>query len=183
MDRNLGATIVAGASNDAESYGDLYQWGRGTDGHQIRTSSLTAGQSSSTTPGSSFLFLAYVPPAGLTNWYSGTNPDNLWQGVSGNVNNPCPSGYRLPTEAEWSTEHTSWNLQNAAGALASPLKLPLAGYRNGYDGTLTSIGTIGYYWSSTVIGTNSRGLFVHSSGIQISQGSRNTALSVRCIKN
>lgn len=28
MDRNLGASSVATSSNDAEAYGDLYQWGR-----------------------------------------------------------------------------------------------------------------------------------------------------------
>ncbi|MCX8486231.1 MAG: hypothetical protein ORN53_03470, partial [Crocinitomicaceae bacterium] len=32
MDRNLGASQVATSSNDAASYGDLYQWGRATDG-------------------------------------------------------------------------------------------------------------------------------------------------------
>jgi hypothetical protein len=41
MDRNLGATQVATSSTDAAAYGDLYQWGRGNDGHQCRTSSTT----------------------------------------------------------------------------------------------------------------------------------------------
>ena len=38
LDRNLGATQVATSSTDAASYGDLYQWGRAADGHQVRTS-------------------------------------------------------------------------------------------------------------------------------------------------
>ncbi|MFT7002526.1 MAG: hypothetical protein ACJAVW_003569 [Spirosomataceae bacterium] len=38
MDRNLGATRVATSSTDAYAYGDLYQWGRATDGHTLRTS-------------------------------------------------------------------------------------------------------------------------------------------------
>lgn len=33
MDRNLGASQVATSSTDANSYGDLYQWGRAKDGH------------------------------------------------------------------------------------------------------------------------------------------------------
>ena len=41
MDRNLGATQVATSTTDAASYGDLYQWGRDSDGHQSRTSSTT----------------------------------------------------------------------------------------------------------------------------------------------
>ena len=43
LDRNLGATEVAVLSNDANSYGDLYQWGRPFDGHQIRTSATHNG--------------------------------------------------------------------------------------------------------------------------------------------
>ncbi|MDO5968527.1 hypothetical protein Q4Q35_01790, partial [Flavivirga aquimarina] len=41
MDRNLGASQVATSSNDADAYGDLYQWGRAADGHESRTSSTT----------------------------------------------------------------------------------------------------------------------------------------------
>lgn len=47
LDRNLGATQVATSPTDAASYGDLYQWGRNADGHQIRTSGITTTQSSS----------------------------------------------------------------------------------------------------------------------------------------
>tara|TARA_R100000541_G_scaffold10560_2_gene18465 strand:+ start:3023 stop:9259 length:6237 start_codon:yes stop_codon:yes gene_type:complete len=43
LDRNLGATQVATSYNDTSSYGDLYQWGRSADGHQIRTSSVYDG--------------------------------------------------------------------------------------------------------------------------------------------
>jgi len=50
MDRNLGATQVATSSTDAASYGDLYQWGRRSDGHQCRTSATTATLSSTDTP-------------------------------------------------------------------------------------------------------------------------------------
>ena len=46
IDRNLGASQVATSSTDADAYGDLYQWGRGTDGHQIRTSGTTSTLSS-----------------------------------------------------------------------------------------------------------------------------------------
>ena len=42
MDRNLGASRVATSSTDSAAYGDLYQWGRGTDGHEKRTSSTTS---------------------------------------------------------------------------------------------------------------------------------------------
>lgn len=38
MDRNLGASRVATSSTDTSAYGDLYQWGRGSDQHQSRKS-------------------------------------------------------------------------------------------------------------------------------------------------
>ena len=46
MDRNLGATQAATSSTDVDAYGDLYQWGRFSDGHQCRTSATTATLSS-----------------------------------------------------------------------------------------------------------------------------------------
>jgi len=42
MNRNLGASQVATSSTDANTYGDLYQWGRAADGHQLRTSGTTS---------------------------------------------------------------------------------------------------------------------------------------------
>lgn len=111
MDRNLGASAVATSSDDANAYGDLYQWGRGADGHQIRTSNTTETLSSSDTPGhGDFIINASTP----FDWRVPQN-DNLWQGVDG-VNNPCPAGTRLPTEAEFHVERLSWSSNNADGA-------------------------------------------------------------------
>jgi hypothetical protein len=42
MDKNLGASQVAISSTDSASFGHLYQWGRGSDVHQLRTSGTTA---------------------------------------------------------------------------------------------------------------------------------------------
>jgi hypothetical protein len=125
MDRNLGASRAATSSTDAEAYGDLYQWGRAADGHQKRTSGTTSTLSNSDTPGHGNFILA---PNSPYDWRSPQN-NNLWQGVNG-TNNPCPAGYRLPTEAELNAERLSWSSNNAAGAFASPLKLPVAGYRD-----------------------------------------------------
>jgi len=41
LDRNLGASKVADSMDDNASYGDLYQWGRGADGHEERNSTIT----------------------------------------------------------------------------------------------------------------------------------------------
>lgn len=173
LDRNLGATQVATSSTDANSYGDLFQWGRGSDGHQITTSNQITGQSTSTSPGSSFL-------VGSSNWYSGTNPDLLWQGVSG-INNPCPSGYRLPTDPELVAEYSTWSSSGAAGAFGSPLKLPVGGARNNAGGSLYDIGSIGYYWSSAVSGALSSYVIFNGSGTYLFGNSRANGQAVRCI--
>jgi len=178
MDRNLGATRVATSSTDAVSYGDLYQWGRGTDGHEVRTSGTTSTLSSSDTPGHGNFILA---PSDPRDWRSPQN-SNLWQGVNG-INNPCPCGYRLPTEAELDAERLSWSSNNAAGAFASPLKLPVVGSRSFSDGSLINVGSYGYYWSGTVDGTFSRALGFLSSYAGMSSGCRAAGISVRCLKD
>ena len=177
MDRNLGATQVATSSTDAASYGDLYQWGRGTDGHQIRTSTAISTLSSNDAPGHASFIKASASPY---DWRSGQNA-NLWQGVNG-VNNPCPADYRIPTETELNVERLSWASNNAAGAFASPLKLPMAGLRLN-QGTVISAGTAGEYWSSTVSGTNTYRLTFDSSSASISPYYRANGFSVRCIKD
>jgi hypothetical protein len=178
MDRNLGASQKATSSTDTLSYGDLYQWGRDTDGHQIRTSALTATLSSKDTPAHGDFILASRSP------YDWRNPqnDNLWQGVSG-VNNPCPTGYRIPTEAEWNAERLRWSANNAAGAWASPLKLPVAGGRSDSSGSLDDVGSIGYYWSSTVSGSSARNLNFYSSSAFMFSYYRAGGSSVRCLKD
>lgn len=143
MDRNLGASRVAASITDVSSYGDLYQWGRGKDGHQLRTSSTTGTQSIGDFPGNANFIV------GFADWRSTSN-NNLWQGVTG-INNPCPSGFRLPTEEEWNTERKNWVSNNAAGAFASSLKLPLSGYRSN-NGTIIFAGQNVNYWSSTTSG-------------------------------
>jgi len=178
MDRNLGATRVAQSSTDALAYGHLYQWGRAADGHQIRTSGTTPTLADSDNPGHANFITNSSSPF---DWRSPQN-DNLWQGVSV-TNNPCPSGFRLPTEIELTNERLNWGSYNAAGAFASPLKLSVAGYRHNSLGSLGSVGTTGYYWSSTVDGTRSRSLTFYSSDALMYSGNRAFGFSVRCIKD
>jgi uncharacterized protein (TIGR02145 family) len=176
LDRNLGATQVATSSADAASYGDLYQWGRLADGHQIRTSETTTTLSATDTPENGNFIIE------SSDWRSPQN-DNLWQGVNG-INNPCPSGYRIPTQAEWQAEDNAFSPNNAAGAFASPLKLPVAGYRGFSFGSLRNVGSFGVYWSSSVSGTFARYLFFNSSfANNMLTSNRANGFSVRCLKD
>lgn len=180
MDRNLGASQVATSSNDAKAYGDLYQWGRSSDGHEKRTSGTTSRLSNSNTPGHGDFI---VNPSFPWLWRSPQN-DNLWQGLY-SINNPCPSGYRLPTSAEWNAERESWSSNNAAGAFASPLKLTVGGARHS-DGSLNDIGSRGRYWSSTISIVSSHMTLVlkfSSSGAILDNARRANGYSVRCIKD
>ena len=178
MDRNLGATQVATSSNDELAYGDLYQWGRRSDGHQCRNSTNTNILSPTDQPtNGDFIIVSNTP----NDWRSPQNP-NLWQGVNG-VNNPCPSGYRLPTEIEMNEEVLSWSSPDAAGAFASPLKWPMAGYRLNGNGLITGIATHGQYWTSTVNNTLSHRLTIQTGGSNVNTGNRARGYSCRCIKD
>jgi uncharacterized protein (TIGR02145 family) len=178
LDRNLGAVRAAESVNDRCAYGDLYQWGRLTDGHEKRNSGTTTTISSGDVPGHGLFII------GSSHWRL-TDNDNLWQGVSG-ISNPCPSGFRLPTEAEIIAEISSWSSQNAAGAFASPLKLVTAGardHRNGSIGNESEGVRFGAYWSSTVDGEDVRALVIDDNSYHFTSASRGYGVSVRCIKN
>ena len=188
MDRNLGASQAATSSTDFNAYGSLFQWGRAADGHQIinRTNATTSSAVNGTTigpyngdtaPNALFITVANSP----YDWRSGQNA-SLWQGVNG-TNNPCPSGYRVPTEAEWSAELASWASNNALGAFASPLKLTLAGLRTRDRGDVNFTGESACYWSSTINGTMSNFLSISSTDAAISSTIRARGSSVRCIKD
>jgi uncharacterized protein (TIGR02145 family) len=179
MDRNLGASRVATSSTDAQAYGDLYQWGRAADGHQIRTSGTTSTLSSTDVPGHANFILA------SSDWRSPQN-SNLWQGETG-TNNPCPSGFRIPTEAELTAEINTWTELSGVGAFGSLLKLPLAGLRINNTGSIDSVDSWGDYWSSdTPMSGNARTLYFrawYTNGLLWNNFARARGQSVRCIKD
>lgn len=179
LDRNLGATQVATSSTDTASYGDLYQWGRGADGHQLRTSLTTSSQApnwlSGRVPWEGLFIIGFV------DWLS-TMEVNMWSGAAAE-NNPCPSGFRVPTNAEWEQERLTWSSNDAAGAFASPLRLPVAGFRDWGNGALINADIAGFYWSSTIIDMDSRGFAIYSSDAEQGSGYRAYGFCIRCIKD
>ena len=204
LNNNLGASYAnvnhpdfnpvqqAISSTDNKAYGSYYQWGRYSDGHELVNSN--AGDPHSTSITTSTMATTAVPNLGntwdgkfilinsLPNDWINPQDNTLWQGASG-TNNPCPQGYRLPTEVELNAERLSWSSINAAGALASPLKLTLAGYRGRASGALLNLGTLDDYWSSVINDTQTRTLFVNDVSANLGQSSRSNGRSVRCIKD
>jgi uncharacterized protein (TIGR02145 family) len=181
-------TQQATAFNDHLAYGSLYQWGRLTDGHELitRTGASTGTAVNSTTSTNAItdtpanaLFITEV--SSPYDWRVPQN-NSLWQGEAG-TNNPCPVGYRLPIEAELSQLVTDASITNYTNAASSNLAFTAAGYRRRSNGTLPTVGSEGYYWSSTVSGTLARRLYFNSSSANMITNYRGGGISVRCIKD
>ncbi len=185
MDRNLGAEQVATSSTDALAYGDLYQWGRGADGHQCRNSGTRSTISSLDKPGHDDFIL--VPTSSATDDWRNPQNNNLWQGING-INNPCPNGFRVPTATEFTSERESWSSNNSVGALNSILKLPLSGFRERDTGVISLVAEgrdYGMLWTSSVVtNDNEAQFFAYWSGNAfINPYPRSRGYSLRCIKN
>jgi len=180
----------ASASTDYHAYGSQIQFGRYTDGHELinwTSSTATDGaeQANETSTASPMTTVGHADFIFRTspsyNWYSGI--DTLWEGEAG-INNPCPQGYRLPTQAEWNVERLSWATNNTSGALASPLKLTVSGRRGYFDGAFQNIGTNAYYWSSTLVSSDSSiALWIYATNALTSTFTKAYGMPVRCIKD
>jgi len=175
MAKNLGAESIATSITDATSFGDLYQWGRNNDGHQLRNSEITTLLSNSTNPNHSLFIL------GSSNWMV-NQIDDLWQESNG-INNPCPEGFRLPTEQEFEAERYTWTSNNAEGAFNSPLKLSIGGARSRMSGEIGNVGTFVGYRTSTINGDKVKLLGVSLSDAFMGSRDRADGNCIRCIKD
>ncbi|RNA63145.1 hypothetical protein D1631_15015 [Chryseobacterium nematophagum] len=165
-----------------EIHGNYYQWGRNIVVADTDT-----------------------PPGAISGWNTTIAPDGSWNTgteavpVKNIANDPCPSGFRVPTSIEWTALNNnstvsrigsfSNNVTNFGSALvyscgASKLTLPTAGFRDLVDGTLYRRGDRGNYWSSYGAPSlpGARSLFFFTSGINTTSfDGRALGYSVRCI--
>jgi len=115
----------------------------------------------------------------------------------------CPSGWHLPSDAEWTTftdnlggEYEAggkmketgtshWTSPNTGATNESGFTAHPGGYRTN-DGTFSNIGIGGNWWSSTESGTNSawnRYLHYHNSTVNRRSGNKGHGYSVRCLRD
>jgi uncharacterized protein (TIGR02145 family) len=189
LDRNLGASRVATSSTDTQAYGDYYQWGRPADGHQTKyltnnnSTGFTNTRSATAVPSTD---LWIEPTDGSNDWLS--TPDNtLWTGANP-ATNPCPAGFRIPTESEWSAERATWSSTNAAGGFASPLKLTRPGMLTSFSSSgayFTAKDNFGQYLTQTAYTNGGARYFgIEGSNAWFDQNYyKSHGMSVRCIQN
>lgn len=133
----------------------------------------------------------------ISGWSNSSSTNSIWLGV----NNPCPTGYRVPTKAEFDELLANNTSRAQTGAtwgananrysngrwLGDYLLLPAAGDRlNHKNGQLAHRGEAGYYWSSTGTSTSSQAyyLYLDKNGQGVyggTDGKKAHGFSVRCI--
>ncbi len=188
LDRNLGASQVCTALDDAACYGDYYQWGRATDGHENNTSSITSDGALvvSFPAGHSDFIVNSITPY---DWTADSLDNNgsqraiNWSKTDGS--SVCPVGYRVPTEQELKDETLGIGtpIANNTDAYNNFLKLPSAGNRSSNDGSMYNQGSYGIVWSSSVSGSYSYHLYFNSSNAYTVNNNRAYGFSVRCLKD
>lgn len=186
LDRNLGAFEVADSSNDYTAYGSLYQWGRPSDGHEcINWESSTTGEPYYTTTYEISDTIRpqhnnFIISQETGNWLN-RRERNLWDGLDA-PNNPCPPGFRVPTDREINFERLSWETNNAEGAFNSPLKLTTGGLRYDTQGSFVFTGKYGHYWSDTTLLGSGRMITFNGAG-RMAYNRFAFGHCVRCIKD
>jgi hypothetical protein len=190
LQQNLGTSARATSATDINAYGDLFQWGRWDDGHQLRNST-TASPST----------LSSNNPAGLGTgtlfFYTGSNPNDWWSAGTGtdtwagnfatatNGIDPCTAigpDWHMPSQTEWANIITLENITNVATGFASNLKLTAAGMRDGNLGTLLNVGLYGSYWTNTPSSIYAKDISILDNSVNNNDDAlRSYGFSVRCM--
>jgi uncharacterized protein (TIGR02145 family) len=190
LDRNLGAPSTPTAYDDWQNYGDLFQWGRGADGHQLvnraQTIAATTGSNITTvlsnvdSPGHSNFII--TNSNSIVDW---RNPSSelLWQAPD-RINDPCPEGWHVPTNDEWLQENFNGSFQDAY----AKLKITITFVRWWDDGTFGGGSDGSYYWTSTSwpgYPSYARSIVFNYIESDITQGDPRKGIgqAIRCVKN
>ncbi len=181
MCHNLGAanTNADPFTPSWEINGGYWQWGR--------KEQAAAGPSG---PGAN-----QANESAVSGWNENYAPNNSWLDDYKTSNDPCPSGFRVPTRTQWNGVIANNILSNIGTWLNSPMNyssgkkfgaelfLPAAGYRNGDYGTLNYRSYLSYYWCSTEGGTNLAAvMFFEKNNAITANFDSSYGVSLRCIE-
>lgn len=193
LQQNLGSTQVGISKTDTLAYGDLFQWGRWDDGHQLRNSATGAVPAPNNPLGIGTGSATFYSGSSTAAWWNGGVLTDTWAAASNtstaatNGCDPCKAlgnHWRLPSEAEWQTAITAEQITNTSTAYSSNLKLVVGGSRSATNGSFSFVGQRGYYWSSTTSTTGAKYLYYSDVIINPSAGNtRGGGAAVRCIYN
>jgi len=192
IQQNLGSDVVANSQTDATAFGDLFQFGRWDDGHQLRTSQTNTTLPEPNNPGglnggSDSFF------TGSQEWWSNPAITDSWnantpaEATATNGCDPCKAlgeQWSIPTQTEWQKIIADENINNIATAYESNLKLTVAGSRLGDDGDFNFTGQRGYYWSKTPSNNADFVKYLYYSNFIVNPdagSARSQGLSVRCL--
>ena len=163
-----------------EINGGYWQWGRSVQGAAGPTGS-GSGQAND---------------GAVSNWNLITASLGDWLEGSKTANDPCPTGYRVPTNFQWNGVMTNNTLTNvgtfngsstnygAGKKFGDQLMLPAAGLRATNNGALSLRGSYGVYWSSTGAGGATQAYYLgfDSNSPYSTLNNYTAGLSVRCIE-
>ncbi|TQM46800.1 hypothetical protein BDE36_4551 [Arcticibacter tournemirensis] len=115
----------------------------------------------------------------LTGWFA-INETRNWTSLTDPCTSLLGSGWRIPTNTEWTNVISNGGLPFAS----SPLKLHYSGYLNNTTGVLAGRGTQGNFWSSVQTNTTTAyDLPVYSSANPVLSHDKAYAFSVRCLRD
>ena len=181
LDRNLGAYRACKAYDDELCFGDYYQWGRKTNGHEKKKSKVRYGRLIYDMDKNT-KFIAIEKKNRSFDWRISRN-DRLWSGK----NHICPKGFRVPTQEELFKETVGVDSQKKVVDIKSAfdnfLKIPASGFKSLCKGTLGGVGRVGALWSSSTFLNDAYYLDIKPNSADMSTGSRAEGLPVRCIKD
>jgi len=186
LDRNIGASQVCTSRNDSACYGDYYQWGRDTDGHEKSSSPLQSTLATDiNNVGDNYILRNEESPHG--DWVKlnidgdSSQRTEKWSSLDGS--SVCPSGFRVPTENELKAETINEGVSNYNSAYNSFLKLPSAGARNLNNGSMLNVNSYGYIWTTSLKQPHPLALYFYSSGSIMDILNSTFGSSVRCIQD